>query len=199
MGSIGVLYEVLTLLCCGAPPCAGALRSAITRPACAGAISAAIASLLLVAAGTVLPAVIVGVHWFRRRAKRRARKALAGRVLPVFAERSAPAASAPPISRAFRIRVPNRRRRMVAWAAMLGWNGASWLVPKVFWLSAVASTEGRQLFAAAALPITWWLLEETQYRPRALAVAMPLFVIGHWSLFLTLLALTGWRLFGFAP
>lgn len=88
---------------------------------------------------------------------------------------------------------------MVAWAAMLGWNGASWLVPKVFWLSAVASTEGRQLFAAAALPITWWLLEETQYRPRALAVAMPLFVIGHWSLFLTLLALTGWRLFGFAP
>lgn len=88
---------------------------------------------------------------------------------------------------------------MVAWAAVLGWNAASWLVPKVFWLSAAASTEGRQVFAVVAIPITWWLLEETRFHPGTLAVAMPAFVIGHWSLFRTFLALVVWSVVGFAP
>ena len=88
---------------------------------------------------------------------------------------------------------------MVAWAGVLGWNAASWLVPKVFWLSAAASTEGRQISAVAAIPITWWLLEETRFHPRTLAVAMPAFVLGHWGLFLMYLALTGWRVVGFGP
>lgn len=199
VGSIWLLYEVLTLFFCVTPPCAGGLRAVTTQPVCAVAVGAEMASLLLVAAGTLLPAVIAVVGWFRRRARRRAQTVRARGAPPPMAEASAPLGPGRPIFSAFGIRVPNRRRRMVAWAAVLGWNAASWLVPKVFWLSAAASIEGRQVFAAATLPITWWLLEETRFRPRTLAVAMPAFVVGHWSLFLTFLALVAWRVVGFAP
>lgn len=166
---------------------------------CAVAFSAEITSLVLVVAGAVLPAVIVVVRWLRKRARRSARTASAGEVGSPVVERRAPAMLDPPTSSALRVRVPSRRRRLVAWLAVLGWNGASWLVPRVFWLSAAASTEGRQVFAVAAIPITWWLLEETRFHPRTLAVAMPLFVIGHWSLLLTFLALNVWRVVGFGP
>lgn len=192
VGSIRLLYEVLTFLFCGDPPCAGGVRVAFSRPACAGAIGAFNLSLLLLAAGTVLPAVFVLVRRFRGRATRRAR-------LPQAASEARAPAPSRPMPTAFRIRVPSRRRRGLAWLGLLSTGGASWLLTKVFWMSAANTTETRQVLAAAALPLAGWLLEESRFRPRTLAAVVLAFVLGHWNLYLTFLALTAWRIVPFAP
>lgn len=196
VGSIRLLYEVLTLLFCGAPPCEGGIRAAITKPACAVAFGAFNVSLLLLAAGTLVPAVFLVVRRFRGRARRRARLAQVAR--PASEARS-PAAPGRPVPTGFRVRVPSRLRRGLAWLGFLVTGGASWLLHKVFWMSAANTIEMEQVLAAAALPLAWWLLEESRLRPRTLAVVVPAFVLGHWNVYLTFLALTGWRIVPFAP
>jgi hypothetical protein len=196
VGSIRLLYEVLTLLFCGAPPCEGGIRASITRPACAAAVGAFNVSLMLLAAGTVLPAIFAVVRRFRGRARRRARLAQVGQPAP---EARSPAAPGRPVATAFRVRVPSRLRRGLAWLGFLVTGGASWLLHKVFWMSAANTIETEQVLAAAALPFAWWLLEESRFRPRTLAAVVPAFVLGHWNVYLTFLAVTGWRIVGFAP
>jgi hypothetical protein len=87
----------------------------------------------------------------------------------------------------------------VAWLGFFLTGGASWLLHKVFWMSAANTIETEQVLAAAALPFARWLLEESRFRPRPLAVVVPAFVLGHRNVYLTFLAVTGWRIVGFAP
>lgn len=198
VGSIRLLYEVLTLLFRGDPPCDGGVRASFARPDCAGAIGAYILSLLLLAAGTALPAIFVLARRFRGRAMRRARPAKAGPLRPTSEVRT-PAAPGRLVPTAVRIRVPSRLRRGLAWLGFLVTGGASWLLHKVFWMSAANTMETAQVLAAVALPFAWWLLEESRLRPRALAAIVPVFVMGHWNAYLTFLALTAWRVAPFAP
>jgi hypothetical protein len=180
------------------PKCLG-VQAAADSLRCAAAVGCAFGCLLLAGAGVALPTVLLGLRWLRRRARVRSWRSTDRSGKASAADSAVDSRPDGRLGTALRVRVPSRRRRGAAWALALLPGAASWGVIEYFHREIGNTLEARRVFGLLALPFAYWLLEESRFHPKTLALLVPALVAGHWNLLLWLSVTTSWRIGGFAP
>lgn len=97
------------------------------------------------------------------------------------------------------MRVPSRRRRTAAWALVLIPGVVTWIARYRFYVEIDDMFGLQWVLGALAVLLAWWLLEESRFRLRTLALVAPVLLIEHWNALAWMFTITGWSIFGFAP
>lgn len=192
--SVGVAYALFVVVprvFAGDPRCYGGPSVVASRPICAGL--ALMVSVIIVPVGALLPSVLLARRWLRARARRTPPR----RVAPMEAEVGVRGGG--PSRSAFRVRVPSRRRRFAAWALVFLPGVATWIARHHFYAEVDDMFGLQRVLGALAILLAWWLLEESRFRLRTLALVAPALLIEHWNALAWMFTITGWSIFGFAP